>query len=395
MKASSSKPGSKTHQVRQDRQRTAAQHGAAGEESASRATLVDNRPGAIAQRTLRGAINQSPRMQQLAEQQAAIDTSPRQVAQRQQRAQMAPRNTEVVQRAGTKPTQPSTDGRYRIKLSSEREKFSYENRVALGLDHILPEHHPLIAYQRKNSTSEVVAVQLQNQTWVTLKTPIPEPSGGKQLLCIDTVGFQAKPRMGRAAANTTGNTKLFIDVKIGHYTKSGQQWELEGANWFEQKLKKAEHEMKDRWRTSRETGYDIDGANLKEFEAAHLKARAGQDNDALWTAMDSIRHPLEDIGARMAKAPVTFVGASVFIVLNLTDPLSSDVKIIDPDHPILLDSPVGMAPVPTGVMDSGKMVDKRDWGEYKDKWQQGFGSGMTNFVGWWKTRTQQIFPELK
>jgi hypothetical protein len=308
---------------------------------------------------------------------------------------MSPRNTDVVQRAGTKPNQPSTDGRYRIKLSSEREKFSYENRVALGLDHVLPEHHPLIAYRRKISTSEVLAVQLQDRTWVTLKTPIPEPSGGKQLLCIDTVGFKAKPRLGRTSANTTGNTKLFIDVKIGHYTKSGQQWELEGANWFMQTVKQVEHEMKDKWRTSRETGYDIDADNLKEFEVAHLKARAGQDNDTLWSAMDTIRHPLDDIAVRMAQAPVTFVGASVFIVLNLTDPLSSEVKIIDPDHPILLDSPMGLGPVPGGVMDSSKMKGDRDWGEYKDKWQKGFGSGMTNFVGWWKVMTQQIFPELK
>jgi hypothetical protein len=413
MKVSEWKPGPKTQQASQDRTRPSSQRAGSGDESASHA-LVDGRPGAIAQRTLRGAINQSPRIQQLAgqqaaiatsprqvaqrtlrrainqsprvqqlaERQAAISTSPRQVAQRQQQAQMAPRNAPVVQRAGTKPNQPSRDGRYRIKLSSEREKFSYDNRVALGLDGVLPQHYPLKGYWRQHdgSTGEVIAVDLRDGGRVDLKTPIPEPSGGKKLLCIDTVGFE---RSMRDAPNTAKDAKLFIDVKIGHYTKSGQQWALEGAGWFMQKFKQIEHDMKDTDRTSRDFGYDVDAGNLEAFQDAHVRAMKGQDKGKLRSAMVVVSEPLRKIEAAMVLAPVTFVGASVFIVLNLTDPLSSEVKIIDPDHPILLDAPEGLRPVPTGVMDESKMRGGRNWDAYKDKWQRGFGSGMTNFRRAW------------
>jgi hypothetical protein len=359
---------------------------------AAQQTAIATSPGQVAQRTLRGAINQSPRVQQLAERQAAIAGSPRQVAQRQQQAQMAPRNTPVVQRAGTKPNQPSVDGKYRIKLSSEREKFSYDNRRALGLDRVLPRHYPLMAYWRKISTSEVVAVQLMDGTRVDLKTPIPEPSGGKELLCIDTVGFEANPLSMRDDPDTAADRKLFIDVKIGFYTKSGQQWALEGAGWFMQVFKQIEHDMKDTLRINREIGFDVDADNMKAFVAAHQGARNGQDDGELRSAMDAVADPLSGIARKMARAPVTFVGASVFIVLNLTDPLSSEVKIIDPDHPILLDSPHGMGHVPGGVMDSSKMSDDRDWRQYKAKWKSNFRSGMTNFLAWW-LRARDVLPE--
>jgi hypothetical protein len=342
----------------------------------------------VAQRTLRGAINQSLRTQQLAEQQAAIGTNPRYAAQRQQ-AQTAPRDTQVVQRAGTKPNQPSIDGRYRIKLSSEREEFSYENRGPLGLDNVLPRHHKVVDHDL-NDEGEVMAVHLDDRTRVILKTPIPAPSADKHLLCIDTVGFDRLSPRG--AADTTGDTKLFMDVKIGHFTKSGQQFALEGANWFMQTLKQAEHDLKDIWRYSDEGGYDIDADDLEKFRIAHLKAIALQGRRPMRRAMNAITPRLEFIEATMSRAPVTFVGASVFIVLNLTDPDSSAVNIIDPDHPILLDAPeeTGVGAVPGGVMDSSKMRGGREWDRYKKKWMANFGSGMTNFVKWWKYRTSQV-----
>jgi hypothetical protein len=414
MKALSPKSSSETHHVKQAR-RPASRHGVSAEEAASRpSAFVDNRPGAAAQRQLQARMDQSPRVQHLARHQGLIDTSPRQVAQRQQLAHVSGEEREVhlpdsnrppqpatargsagevVQRAGTKPNQPSMDGKYRIKLSSEREQFSYENRVALRLDSVLPRHYVLISYFHRND-EKVYAVRLANGTRVDLKLPIPAPSADKKLLCIDTVGFESKPLpFSDSAPDTSNATKLFIDVKIGHYTKSGQQWETEGAGLFMQVFKQVEHDLKDKSRTSRKEGYDIDAENLKALQVAHARARSGQE-PLLFNAMDTIRHPLAAIAETMRKAPVTFVGASVFIVLNLTEPWSSDVKIIDPDHPILLDTPPNLGAVPGGVMAGDKMKGTRDWDEYKDKWQSNFGSGMTNFVRWWEDRTFEILPQL-
>ena len=430
MKASSPKAEPETQHVKQVRQRPGSGHGVSAGEAASRSTgFVDNRPGAVAQRQLQVRMDQSPRVQHPAEHQAMINTSPRQVVQRQQgahmfgqaihapteqttgasrhedrvqggvagsnrplRQSMSPGSTgEVLQLAGTKPNQPSVDGRYRIKLSSDREKFTYENRVALGLDHVLPQHHPLSAYYR-NKEGEVTAVELAaDGTKVRLKVPIPQPSGNKQLLCIDTVGYQepaAREEDDEGPAPAAAR-KLFMDIKIGHFTKSGEQFELEGANPFMLVFKKFEHDLKDLWRSSDELGYDIDAENLDKFADVHIKARSGEE-PLLLPAMEAVWDPLAAIGRTMARAPVTFVGASVFIVLNLTEPGSSEVKIIDPDHPILLDTPPGLGAVPEDVMSGSKMQGGRNWNAYKAKWQQSFGSGMTNFLKWFAFRTRQL-----
>jgi hypothetical protein len=295
---------------------------------------------------------------------------------------------EVLQRAGTKPNQPSVDGKYRIKLSSEREKFSYDNRVALGLDHVLPQHYRLIGFW--HTDGKVTDVRLADGTKVTLKEPIPKPSADKKLLCIDTVGY-VPPKVDREG-QAIKPEKVFIDVKIGHYTKSGQQWKQEGANLFMQVFKQLEHDVKDQRRTSRGNGYDIDGDNLKEFEAMHTRAKSGEVPN-LADAMYAVRPSLIAIRDTMKAAPVTFVGASVFIVLNITDPYSSDVKIIDPDHPILFNT--GALNVPGGVMAANKMHGQRDWEDFKAKWEWNFRSGMTNFFDWWDAKASEALPQLR
>ena len=413
---------------KQDSQRPAPRQAVSAEDAASGPTaFADSRQEAVAQRQLRARIDQSPRVQHLAQRQTLINTSPRQAAQRQQLAHMfgramdrpepiaepdlqrqasegeghlqgnfavgnqplqakAPRSTgKVLQRAGTKPNQPSVDGKYRIKLSSEREKFSYDNRVALGLDEVLPKHYRLIGFWFVND--EVTHVRLADGTKVQLKEPIPKPSAEKKLLCIDTVGYT--PPKGRRAPKPE---KLFIDVKIGHYTKSGQQWKLEGANLFMQVFKRLEHDMKDQKRTSRGNGYDIDEDNLKDFDATYARAQAGEVPN-LATAMFRLFNPLKAISNAMLAAPVTFVGASVFIVLNLTEPSDSAVKIIDPDHPILFNA--GGLTVPAGVMAPGKMSGDRDWDDFKAKWEWNFRSGMANFLGWWDNKATELLPKLQ
>jgi hypothetical protein len=434
LKAFSPKSESDSQRVRQDRKRPPSREGVSAEEAGSRPTaFVDNRPGAVAQRRLHSRIDQSPRVQHLAARQAMINSSPRQVAQRQQlahmsgqamhgltgqaaaadlegqtsesedRAQgdvasshgslrrpMAPGSTgEVLQLAGTKPNQPSKDGKYRIKLSSEREKFSYDNRVALGLDDILPRHHRLIAYW--STGDKVTDVRLADGTKVPLKEPIPKPTADKKLLCIDTVGYVA-PKVGQGGQAVPKPEKLFIDVKIGHYTKSGQQWKQEGASLFWQVFKQLEHDAKDQMRTSRGNGYDIDGGNLKEFEAEHAKAKSGALPN-LATAMFRIWNPLVAISRTMQAAPVTFVGASVFIVLNLAEPSDSAVKIIDPDHPILFNT--GNLVVPGGVMAQNKLHGDRDWEDFKAKWEWNFRSGMANFLDWWDAKATDLLPKLQ
>jgi hypothetical protein len=398
----------------------------------------------------------------------------------------------VVQRAGTKPNTPSADGKYLIKLSSRRERYTYEHREALGLTHVLPNYYPIddvsLGWAKVNILGDldesgrftrrmVMGVQLDNGELVKLKKPIPEPHGDKQLLVIDLIGYEEPGLVkekepaevgssvlvteeeegeeesglvkgkeadlleeGRAESRKEANkllieeepdlleggqaesrkdlpgkaNKLFMDVKIGTYTKSGEQFELEGANIAQRLFKKIEHNLKDWNRESRILGYDIDKKNKEDFDKFSSKnAKNAMD---LVKAMETILPKLQDIQKRMSDAPITFVGSSLLIAFNMDRPENSDVKLIDPDHPIVLDE-VKQQPLELGfsrrfkeepeeppeqVMTAGRFkptptekrvvgwlvgpytvpVPGRTYKDYVEKWQSSFSTGMERFIGW-------------
>jgi len=327
-------------------------------------------------KTYQDLADGSPRTKQLKGYQSMADGSAA-----QQKSKSSAINTsgpKVAQLAGTKPNQPSVDGRYRIKLSSPREAFTYTNRIALGLDAVLPAHHPVTEKLRERpAAGKLIAVKIDgNDQWIHLAEPIPWPSDGQEVLCINTVGWEnesAKPAEER-------DKKCVMDVKIGTYTKSTEQFELEGAGFFKRQFKKLEHNLKDLNRDSRDHGYDIDAGNLKTFlDLAIAPATSAK----LQKAMKAVKPKLTDINQRMRVAPITFVGSSLFIVYNLTSPEKSDVKLIDPDHPIVIEPPADMD-MPDQLIRRSHFAGRwfATWEAYVDKWKNSFGSGMVNFIRW-------------
>ena len=339
-------------------------------------------------------------------------------------------NDSVIQLAGTKPNTSSTGGKYRIKLSSDRESFTYKNRVALGLASVLPNYFPIAKVNTDNikvnkwgapdkdgwfTKNMVVSVDLANGAFVVLKSPIPLPGNGKELLVIDSVGYEADEGEEDTVNDTKGKAaeKIFMDIKIGTYTKSGEQFDLEGANFATQFFKKIEHNIKDLSRDSRGQGYDIDLAGDKQkFEDAFTNWEQGAK---LRLAMAAIIQKLTPVRNTMRNAPVTFVGSSLLIAFNLDRPANSDVKLIDPDHPIVLDNvkqqlvketPKDVmtsdrfvptpdrweAPVASNGLASPVFIPGRKYGDYVQKWQSGFGTGMVNFIKW-LTDKMNTLPE--
>ena len=311
------------------------------------------------------------------------------------RTTSARRGEGVVQRAGTKPNVASHDGRYRIKLSSDREKFTYANAQQLGLQDVLPGYYPVTGHTTNaaGKVASVTATVAGVATNIRLESPIDPPGGGKELLVIDTVAFQA-PVAGAAAAQ-----KLFLDVKIGTYTKSGEQFALEGAGWFMRQAKKVEHNIKDSGldRGSRTKGYDVDKGNAAAFDAEYqhaLTSPAGSaQRSAFQDAMQAVVGSLATIQARITASPVRFVGSSLFFVFDLTNPANSQVKLIDPDHPIINDiNNLATGAVPADVMtDQSSRKSPSEWATYFDKWQKSFDTGLANFVNdWFMTRKKRL-----
>ena len=282
---------------------------------------------------------------------------------------------DVIQLAGTKPNQPSDDGKYRVKLSSEREEYIYNHRVALELDAILPPNQKITSFVLNKLTKKIAGIELENVTnpVVTLETEIPEPSPSQRVLCIDTVGYTKRKE-----------TKLFIDIKIGQYTKSNKQFTIEGASELKRKMKGAEHWIKDYTRDSRGLGYDIDAGNKTAFNKA-IKSDKKQVIDAMKIALNELR----TIERNMKNnGNITFVGSSLFIVLNLDNSELSDVKLIDPDHPILIRIPPETRNLPLGIASQGNLHLKKDdqeWAAYCKKYTDSFDTGMTNFITEFKT----------
>jgi L-rhamnose isomerase len=99
----------------------------------------------------------------------------------------------------------------------------------------------------------------------------------------------------------------------------------------------------------------------------------------------------------MQNKPVTFVGSSVFCIFNLTNPQNSLAKLIDPDHPIMLDDSMN-ATKPADVMSPSVMdaqnqqayIFKRNWDEYQQKWTQSFNTGVASFITHFKTKKTEL-----
>ena len=92
---------------------------------------------------------------------------------------------------------------------------------------------------------------------------------------------------------------------------------------------------------------------------------------------------VRDIELTMRNAPLTFVGSSIFVVINVQNPEHSTAKLIDPDHPIITDEIVSAVQRPGDVMDQDKYEQQnpeadRGFGDYTKKWQDSFNTGVKN-----------------
>ena len=231
----------------------------------------------------------------------------------------------VVQRdsgAGTKPRTFSTDGRYLIKLTSKREKFVYEERENLGIGGILPDYYKVDKYDDSNGIITHVYVSGVDGPIPLKDLTVTIPTEDQQILVISTVGYEGEGVKSK---------KVIMDIKIGAFTKSETQFGEEGANWFLQRFKQIEHDLKDHWKGNRSTGFSI-LAGQEDYDRERSKI-GGNLGDAIGVVLGD----LVAIQKTMAHAIniITFVGSSVLCVFNLDYPGRSAAKLIDPDHPII------------------------------------------------------------
>lgn len=329
----------------------------------------------------------------------------------------------VVQRAGTKPRSFSTDGKYMIKLTSDREKFVYENAGALGLGGVMAGSHgiagqtegqrvtksyiavphgvPIETVKRERVVTSVTIHKGGGTEDIQLKDPIDWPGPDQEILVIDTLGYEDPATVAHPASM---NEKLIMDIKVGTYTKSGEQFELEQASVAKRFGKKLEHNFKDIvHKGSRSKGFDLEGQSKFEKMAriakfARVKGEAGDNLTYANNFVLGLNKIITDIRAIETAVlhagggqVMTFVGSSILCVLNLRNPANSVAKLIDPDHPILLRDPGGLGAVPDDVMDQQKMADQnqgkfswrqRNWNDYADKWKKSYREGMTKLIAY-------------
>jgi hypothetical protein len=316
---------------------------------------------------------------------AAAPTNPQavRIANLRTAAAGGPNRSRIVQRmmletapiatqpnAGTKPLAFTTDGEYVVKVGSEREEFTYTNRAVLGLDQALVGSAQAQAVIVGELVTAVIIGDERKDLTASIRAPKAEL--GERLIVTE--------RLGRGKKNDT----FTMDIKIGFETKSGEQFELEGASWLARQGKKVEHNLKDSdfgprmgpfFHGSSERGFDVDPNGAAAFRA-HSKDK---------TFNACLRKILADIMAMhdsMLKPSIVFVGASLFCFFDLEIPANSSARILDPDHPILLEDkganqpPTLMREETLKEQQKDNWVFNRGWKSYSRKYADSFMHGL-------------------
>lgn len=253
----------------------------------------------------------------------------------------------VIQRAGTKPRAFSTDRRWVIKATSNREAFVYKHAGSFNLNEVMPESKLLV--NPKVVRAEKTAI-ITDDTGVEVEIPVNAnedsslvdaiTAGQKTIIMIENITYKNIDSSINSDKNSNeNNIKPWIgDVKIGSRTKSKKQYEQEGAKWSVIP-KIIEHLIKDYTRGNRKTGYDFenypkfqkyisDNSRISDEIRKNIKLASGAVADSLQKIRDKTGFSHN----------ITFVGSSILFLLDIQNPASSTAKIIDPDHPVILPS---------------------------------------------------------
>ena len=408
-KPASAGPGGGTPRATGLSQKTFAANGAILPALSPTQSSLQRKPGPILPGRRSAAANSVPKSIPPMEMRAAsLSVQPKLATAASQRSAL----NSVIQMAGTKPRvfSKGDNGRYLVKLTSPRENFIFTNRAAVGVAGVTAEYYePLECetrvvpgkYLGSWSTDTIISrVKINkdyNDVWIQLPTAPGEglqvPKPGQEVLIIDTIGWKA----GGRTANEKKLT-FVMDIKVGTYTKSGEQFNLEGANWAEQSWKKFEHNIKDTMqRESRGVGYDICQGG-EDFDKAYTDSRDRKNTVNFTAALTKIVADTRTIRVAVKNSVdsgngLVYVGASVFCFFDLHNPAASTAKLIDPDHPIFTGAGIPQNK-PADVMDKGTFDlsgTGRNWDEYTAKWESAFLDGMDAVIRYFrhKARNQQ------
>ena len=244
----------------------------------------------------------------------------------------------VVQRgkAGHKEAwSRSVDGQWIVKVTSAREARVYAQDAAeQGIAGVMPELKAVLDSKEELSTLEIQP-----------KNPLRDLLPGEKVVVIRNLAQrnqQSKP--------------LVLDAKIGFSTGSATQALAEakedtpGSDWADtQKRKKIEKDAKkkgtqhawmDAFKGSKSKGYRIE-PDESEFVALQLFANTpgsesptGAPAGQLATAFTKIAHDIRAVYQEMSRSEVVFIGSSILMVIDSTDPETSTATMIDFAHPV-------------------------------------------------------------
>jgi len=272
--------------------------------------------------------------------------------------------------AGTKPLAFTTDNKYVVKIGSEREEFTYLHREALNLSEVLV--GSVTPQSEVKEGNLIVAVIINGkERRLTQSIRKPDEAIGERLVVTE--------RLGEGKKHNT----FTMDIKIGFHTKSGEQFELEGAGWLKRQAKKVEHNLKDF--PGPQMGPVFHGSGWRGFDVDPKGAQAFRDEQTHPKFKECLQKIVDDLEVMLKPfrdAAMVFVGSSLFCFFDLDNPKHSSAKILDPDHPILL-KPIEYVIPPLTLMTKSALKTqqegkwfKRDWNEYKQRYKDSFFYGL-------------------
>lgn len=266
----------------------------------------------------------------------------------------------------------STDSRFEVTISSEREKWLVTHRYALGLtpQHVVGE----LATATPNQTEEgITEVSLKLPDGVnkqlTLAEPLRQPSNNECIL--------VKPNLYCRADGSCDDLHV-IPTPVGYYTFNQEQSLLEISSFTQRLVQRIMAKHMQLTRSNMQLGFD-DAFLQRHLNQALQQYDNNQVADAYHAVCTSLARHCE---TWLQNGHISLFNSALMLILDLKHPEESYVSMRHSDHPIITASD-NLSESPRTLMNEinySRINPKGDWEQYTNQCRDNFCNGLENLI---------------
>lgn len=264
----------------------------------------------------------------------------------------------------------STDSRFEVTISSEREKWLVTHRFNLGLT---PQH-----IVGELATGIKAADGIQEVTFtlpdgiskqLALAEPIRAPKKDECIL--------VKPNLN-CRADGSSDDLYVIPTPMGYYTFNEEQSLLEANSFTRRLVKRIMAKHLQLTRSNMQLGFD-DAFLQRQLNQALKQYENAQVADAYQALCTSLVQHCE---SWLHNSHISLFNSALMLILDLKHPEESYVSMRHFDHPIITDSSA-VTETPRTLMNEinyARINPKGSWEKYTNECRDNFCNGLENLI---------------